>query len=69
MGGIAESAAVWKGAGWIIVALVSVVVLAAAGGALTARRMAALAQGVAGEKGALSGRLRARPEAVAQTHD
>ena len=39
LAGLCMTAAVWKGAGWIIVALVSVVVLAAAGGALTSRRI------------------------------
>jgi hypothetical protein len=58
LAGLYMTAAVWKGAGWIIVALVSVVVLGAAGGALTARRMASLAQGIAREKGVLSGELR-----------
>jgi hypothetical protein len=58
LAGLYMTAAVWKGAGWIIVALVSVVLLAAGGGALTARRMASLAQGVVREKGALSGGLR-----------
>lgn len=57
--GLYMTAAVWRGAGWIIVALISVVVLAAAGGALTNRRMAALAQGVGRERGALSTGLRA----------
>jgi uncharacterized membrane protein len=59
LAGLYMTAAVWKGAGWIIVALVGVVVLAAAGGALTARRMASLTQGIAREKGVLSSGLRA----------
>jgi hypothetical protein len=59
LAGLYMTAMVWKGAGWIIVALISVVVLGAVGGALTARRMAALAQGIAREKGALSSGLRA----------
>jgi hypothetical protein len=59
LAGLYMTAAVWKGAGWIIVALVSVVVLAAAGGALTSRRMASLAQGIAREKGSLSNELQA----------
>jgi hypothetical protein len=54
LAGLYMMAAVWKGAGWIIVALISVVMLGAAGGALTARRMASLGQGVAREKGVLS---------------
>jgi hypothetical protein len=58
LAGLYMTAAVWKGAGWIIVALVSVVVLAAAGGALTSRRMASLARGVAQERGSLSSGLR-----------
>jgi hypothetical protein len=57
--GLYMTAAVWKGAGWIIVALVSVVVLMAAGGVLTGRRMGSLAQGIAREKGALSTGLQA----------
>jgi hypothetical protein len=59
LAGLYMTAAVWKGAGWIIVTLVSVVLLVAASGALTARRMASLAQGVAREKGVLSSALRA----------
>lgn len=58
LAGLYMTAAVWKGAGWVIVALVSVVVLAVAGGALTSRRMASLAQGIAQEKGSLSSGLR-----------
>ena len=54
LAGLYMTAAVWKGAGWIIVALVSVVVLMALGGALTGRRMPSLAQGIAHAKGALS---------------
>jgi hypothetical protein len=54
LAGLYMTAAVWRGASWIIVALISVVVLMAAGGALTGRRMASLAQGVASAKGALS---------------
>ncbi len=57
LAGLYMTAAVWKGVGWIIVALVSVVLLGAAGGALTARRMAFLAQGIAREKGILSSEL------------
>jgi hypothetical protein len=57
LAGLYMTAAVWRGAGWIIVALVSVVVLMAAGGALTGRRMASLVQGVARVKGALSTEL------------
>jgi hypothetical protein len=59
LAGLYMTALVWKGAGWIIVALVSVVVLGAAGGALTGRHMPSLVQGVAGAKGALSTALQA----------
>jgi hypothetical protein len=59
LAGLYMTAVVWKGAGWIIVALVSVVVLMAAGGALMIRRMASLAQGVSRAKGALSTELQA----------
>jgi hypothetical protein len=58
LAGLYMTAMVWRGAGWIIVALISVVVLGAAGGVLTARRMASLAQGIAREKGVLSNELR-----------
>jgi hypothetical protein len=57
LAGMYMAALVWKGAGWIIVALISVVVLGAAGGILTGRRMRSLAQGIAGEKGSLSSDL------------
>jgi hypothetical protein len=59
LAGLYMTAVVWKGAGWIIVALVSVVLLMAVGGALAARRMPSLAQGVARAKGALSTDLQA----------
>lgn len=59
LAGLYMTAAVWKGAEWIIVALVSVVVLMALGGALTGRRMPSLAQGIARANGALSTDLQA----------